>query len=56
MLDRNGEIVERLAGVEDFLLAKATWEAAIARWPKERIILRQATRVVEDSRRPRVVK
>jgi hypothetical protein len=55
-LDADDEIVEQLAGVEDYELAEATWLAAIARWPKEIIILRQGARVVRDSRRPRVVK
>lgn len=41
MLDREGEIVEHLAGVEDSLLADATYEAALRRWPKVAIILRQ---------------
>jgi hypothetical protein len=41
MLDREGEIVEHLAGVEDALLADATYEAALRRWPKVAIILRQ---------------
>ena len=40
MLDREGEIVEHLAGVEDSLLADATYEAALRRWPKVAIILK----------------
>jgi hypothetical protein len=56
MLDAAGEIHEHLAGVEDYELAEATWQAAIARWPKAVIILRQGARVVRDSRRLRVVK
>jgi hypothetical protein len=56
MLDTGDEIAEHLAGVEDYELAEATWQAAIARWPKAIIILRQGARVVRDSRRPRVVK
>ena len=55
-LDRNGEIVEQLAGVEDYLLAEAVRREAIARWPRETIILRQGARVVRDSRLPRLVK
>jgi hypothetical protein len=54
--DTAGEIQEHLAGVEDYELAEATWQAAIARWPKAVIILRQGARVVRDSRRPRIVK
>jgi hypothetical protein len=44
-----GDIVDVLAAVEDFLLAQATYEAAKQRWPKERIRLSQQTRIVEDS-------
>ena len=39
LLDRDGELVDLLAAVEDFLLAQATYEAARQRWPKERIQL-----------------
>jgi len=56
MLDAVGELQEHLAGVEDYELAEATWQAAIARWPKAVIILRQGARVVRDSRQPRIVK
>jgi hypothetical protein len=56
MLDREGEFVEHLAGVEDSLLADATYEAALRRWPKVAIILRQGARVIRDSRKPRLVK
>lgn len=56
MLDREGEIIEHLAGVEDSLLADATYEAALRRWPKVAIILRQGARVIRDSRKPRLVK
>ena len=49
LLDREGEIVDVLAAVEDFLLAQATFEAAKQRWPKERIRLSQAARILEDS-------
>jgi predicted kinase len=49
MLDAAGEIQEYQAGVEDYLLAKAVWREAIARWPKAVIILRQGARVVLDS-------
>jgi hypothetical protein len=49
LVDREGEIVEVLAAVEDFLLAQATYEAAKQRWPKERIRLSQEARILEDS-------
>ena len=41
LVDREGDIVDVLAAVEDFLLAPAPYEAARRRWPKERIRLRQ---------------
>jgi hypothetical protein len=53
LVDREGEIVEVLAAVEDFLLAQATYEAAKQRWPKERIRLSQEARILEDSTRRR---
>jgi hypothetical protein len=56
MLDAAGEVQERLAGVEDYILAEAVWREAMARWPKATIILRQGARVVQDRRRLRVVK
>jgi hypothetical protein len=56
MLDAAGELIEHLAGVEDYELAEAAWLAAVKRWPKAHIILRQGARVVRDSKRPRVVK
>jgi hypothetical protein len=55
MLDSGGELLEHLAGVEDYELAETTWFAAMKRWPKARVILRQGARVVKDSRRPRIV-
>jgi hypothetical protein len=54
--EATGEIVEQLAGVDDYELAEATWLAALKRWPKAVIILRQRARVVADSRRPRLLK
>ena len=53
LVDREGEIVDVLAAVEDFLLARATYQAAKQRWPKERIRLSQAARILEDSARHR---
>ena len=52
LVDREGEIADVLAAVEDFLLARATYEAARQRWPKEHIRLRQETRIVEDGGDP----
>jgi hypothetical protein len=48
-VDGNGEVADHLAGVEDFMLAKATYDAAVRRWPKARIRLCQEARIVEDS-------
>jgi hypothetical protein len=54
--DANGEnVIEHLAGVEDLQVAKATYLAACQRWPGTPIALRQGTRVIEDSRRTRLV-
>ena len=40
----------QVAGVDDFEVAEATYQAAVARWPKARITLRQGIRVVHDTR------
>jgi len=48
-------IVEHVAGVEDYKVALATFRAACERWPGTPITLRQGARVIEDSRRLRVV-
>jgi len=47
--------VEHVAGVEDYQIALATFHAASQRWPGTPITLRQGARVIEDSRRLRVV-
>ena len=52
--DDGENLVEHLAGAEDFQLALATYKAACARWPRAAITLRQGARVIEDSRRMRV--
>jgi hypothetical protein len=52
-------IVEHVAGVEDYQVALATYRAACERWPGTPITpitLRHGARVIEDSRRLRVVK
>jgi hypothetical protein len=49
LVDDNAEIVDQLARVEDFMLAKATYDAAVRRWPKARIRLCQEARIIEDS-------
>jgi hypothetical protein len=53
--DTGDSIVEHIAGVDDFEVAEATRRAAVTRWPAARITLRQGARVIEDSRRLRVV-
>jgi hypothetical protein len=53
-LDATGEILEHIAGIEDFNLAVATYEAACRRWPGDPIMLRQGARVVNDSRKTRL--
>jgi hypothetical protein len=47
------DVIEHLAGVEDFEVAMATYRAACQRWPNAAITLRQGARVIEDSRRLR---
>jgi hypothetical protein len=47
-------IVEHIAGVEDYQVALATYRAAVERWPGTPITLRQGARVIEDSRRLRL--
>ena len=48
-------IVEHVADVEDYQVALATFRAACERWSGTPITLRQGARVIEDSRRLRVV-
>jgi hypothetical protein len=49
LIDRDEETADLLARVHDFMLAEATYDAAVKRWPKERIRLCQEARIVEDS-------
>jgi hypothetical protein len=54
--DAEGEnVVEHLAGVEDYQVAMATYLAACQRWPNMPITLRQGARVIQDSRWTRLV-
>jgi hypothetical protein len=55
MWDDDGEnVLEHLAGVEDFDLAMATYRAACLRWPGAAITIRQGARILEDSRKRRL--
>jgi hypothetical protein len=47
-------VIEHVAGVEDYQVALATYRAAVERWPGAALTLRQGARVIEDSRRTRV--
>jgi hypothetical protein len=35
--------------IDDFEVAEATYRAAVARWPRARITLRQGARIVHES-------
>jgi hypothetical protein len=53
--DADGDnVVKHLADIDDLIVARATYEAAIERWPGERVTLRQDTRLIEDSRQNRL--
>jgi hypothetical protein len=55
--DSSGDnIVEHLAGIEDFELATAAYRAACERWPGANITLRAGERVIEDNRRLRTAR
>jgi hypothetical protein len=54
-LDADDRVIADVAGVEDFLLALATYQAACRRWPDARITLSQGDRVIEDSQATRPV-
>jgi hypothetical protein len=53
MCDSDGEVTEHLAGIEDYLLAIATYHAACRRWPDAHVKLRQGDRVIADSHQDR---
>jgi hypothetical protein len=48
--DAGQNVIEHLAGVDNFEVAEATYRAAVKRWPKAVITLRQGARVIHDSR------
>ena len=48
--DATGEnLIEQIAAVGDYLLALETYRAAVKRWPKDKITLRNRARVIEQS-------
>jgi hypothetical protein len=42
-------LYEHLAGVNDLLLARATFEAAAKRWPGAKLTLRNGARIIEKT-------
>ena len=49
-LDATGEnVVEEIAGVGDYLVALAAYKAAVKRWPKDKITLRNRARIIEKT-------
>jgi hypothetical protein len=42
-------LVEEIAAVGNYMVALATYKAAIARWPKDKVTLRNRARVIEKS-------
>jgi hypothetical protein len=42
--------VERIACVEDYLVALATYSAACRRWPDAHISLRRGKHIIDDNR------
>jgi hypothetical protein len=42
-------MVEQIAAVGDYLVALAAYQAAVRRWPKDKITLRNRARVLERS-------
>jgi hypothetical protein len=49
--DAGDTIVEHVASIEDYDVARAAYDRACRRWPMATVTLRQGTRVLEDSRR-----
>ena len=47
--DDGNSIMDYVAGVTDFAVARAAYRAACRRWPKDKISLRQGARVIEMS-------
>ena len=48
--DATGEnLIEQIVAVGDYLVALDTYRAAVKRWPKDKITLRNRARVLEQS-------
>jgi hypothetical protein len=48
--DATGEdLIEQIAAVGDYTVALGTYRAAVKRWPKDKITLRNRARVIEQS-------
>ena len=48
--DATGEnLIEQIAAVGDYLVALETYRAAVKRWPKDKITLRNRARVIEKT-------
>ena len=48
--DATGEnLIEQIAAVGDYTVALATYRAAVRRWPKDKITLRNRARIIERS-------
>jgi len=43
------EVLEHIAGIDDFKVAMGAYQAALTRWPHARVILRHGARTVHDS-------
>ena len=54
--DPSGNVVQRVADVDDLAVALATYEAACKRWPGNCFTLRQGSRVIADSRQTQPTK
>ena len=49
--DDGASVLERLAGIENLIVARGAYRAACERWPNAAITLRKGASIVEDSRR-----
>jgi hypothetical protein len=46
---KGSNLYEHLAGVNDLLLAQATFDAAVKRWPGAKITLRNGARIIDKT-------